>query len=108
MSRSDRVNVVLSVDNSGKLELGNNVLRFIEESADDSIIEISYYSSRGNRITYYRYENGNKRGDNSFVDTLDVNSAKKLINYYCSKKDPLDVWEINKNYTFNWILGLEN
>lgn len=108
MKRSDGESIVLGINNSGSLKLKDSVLKFIDESEDGSTIEISYYYSNGNRITYYRNENDSRTGNSSYVDTLDADSAKKLIDYYCSKKDPLDVWEINRDYTVNWILGLDD
>jgi hypothetical protein len=100
--------VVVEVDNSGVLKLNDNLIKFIYESPAGSKLKVEYYDSNGYRISWYSLDNtGSKVQNADYYDTINVNSAKKLIDFYCTYKNPLECWEINKEYTTNWILGLD-
>ena len=100
--------VVVEVDNSGVLKLNDNLIKFIYESPAGSKLKVEYYDSNEYRISWYSLDSAGTEIENSnYYSTINVNSAKKLIDFYCTYKNPLDCWEINKEYTTNWILGLD-
>lgn len=113
---SDR-SLVLDIGNGGTYKADTKLLNFIYSCPDGDTIQMEYYNKNWNRIYYYKrtYEydsNVNLRinnvTDSNWYGTINVTAAKKLIKQWQSMADYdiLANWEIDKEHTVNWILGL--
>ncbi len=108
LTRSDGKRMMIGVDNTGALRLGNDALKFLYESPEGSEIELTYYYKNKNQIYWYYYDENYSRKSVLHKDIIDADGARRLISMYSLLlDDPLDSWEFNMEGALDYILGLD-